>query len=186
MLEPNRCPRCLLLLRLCLCAEIPRLETRTRIVILRHVAERWRSSNSGRLAAIALVGSELVDHGDRDAPTDDSALRGPGTWLVFPEGPPRRTAPAPPPERLIFLDATWQQAKRMRQRITALRGLPILSLAVDEVPEARLRQSPGGGRVSTIEAIARALRLLEGDEPADALERLSAVHVARARASGRF
>lgn len=187
MLLPNRCPRCLLLERRCLCAEIPQLHTRTEIVILRHVGERWRSSNTGRIAALALAGSRLVDHGERDVAIDEAALGiGPGTWLVFPEGPPRRTAPEPAPERLIFLDATWQQAKRMRQRLAPLRGLPILSLAVDEVPVERLRASPGGGRVSTIEAIARALRLVEGEEAAAALERLFAIHVERAQASGRY
>jgi DTW domain-containing protein YfiP len=179
-----RCVRCLLRDELCLCAEIPRIETHTRVVIVRHIAERWRSSNSGRLAALALPNAEIVEHGGDDA-VPDSVLAQPGTWLVYPEGPPRREPPSPPPSRLLFLDATWHQARRMRQRLPGLRGMPILALAVDEVPPDRLRESPGGGRVSTIEAIARALRLLEGDAPADALERLFAVHVARARASGR-
>jgi len=170
--------------RVCVCADIPRIETRTQIVIVRHVGEKFRSSNSGRAAALALVGSQLLDHG-HGAPLDPALLRAPGTWLVFPEGEPRRTPPSPPPERLIFLDATWQQARRMRQRVPGLRGLPILHLAIDEVPAARLRESPGAGRVSTIEAIAHALRLLEGDAPADQLERLFALLVARARASGR-
>jgi DTW domain-containing protein YfiP len=54
------------------------------------------------------------------------------------------------------------------------------------VPAARLRNSPGEGRVSTIEAIAHALRLLEGDEPAAGLERLFAVAVERAQSMGRL
>lgn len=179
-----RCPTCLLIARLCLCAEVPRIETRTRVVILRHAAERWRTSNSGRIAALALTGATIVEHG-HGRELDEAAVRAPGTWLVYPEGAPRRVAPAPPPERLVFLDATWHQARRMRQRIAALRGLPVLALAVDEIPAARLRESPGGGRVSTIEAISRALRLCEGDAPADALDRLWGVMVERARASGR-
>ena len=184
MSDATRCPRCLLLARVCVCADIPRIENRTEIVIVRHISERFRSSNSGRVAALALARARLLDHGG-DAPLADDGLRAPGTWLVFPEGEPRRVAPAPPPERLVFLDATWQQARRMRRRLPALRGLPILHLAIDEVPAARLRESPGAGRVSTIEAIAQALRLVEGEAPAAALERLFAVLVARARASGR-
>src|SRR5688572_5908690 len=142
--DATRCPRCLLQARVCVCADIPRIETRTQIVIVRHIGERFRSSNSGRAAAMALVGSQLFDHGD-GARLDADALRAPGTWLVFPEGEPRRTAPSPPPERLIFLDATWQQARRMRQRLLGLRGLPILHLAIDAMPSARLRESPGAG-----------------------------------------
>jgi len=183
--ELERCDRCLLQRRLCVCAEIPRIETRTRVVILRHVAERWRSSNSGRVAAMALANSVIVDHGAQGATTDDRELRAPGTWLVYPEGEPARAAPVPPPERLVFVDATWHQARRMRQRMLGLRGLPILHLPVDVIPVARLRESPGGTRVSTIEAIAHALRLVEAEAPAVALERLFGLLVARARASGR-
>jgi DTW domain-containing protein YfiP len=174
-----RCERCLL--RECLCAQIPRIETRTRVVIVRHVAERFRSSNTGRLAALALARGEIVDHGTGA----DVAIDRGGAWLLWPEGPPVVVPPTPPPERLIVIDATWHQARRMRQRLPALRGLPIISLSVDEVPADRLRESPGRGRVSTIEAIARALRLLEGDSPAEALEALFALHVQRARSHGR-
>jgi DTW domain-containing protein YfiP len=75
----------------------------------------------------------------------------------------------------------------MYRKLDALRGLPILRLHPEDapVPVARLRNSPGEGRVSTIEAIAHALRLLEGDEPAAGLERLFAVAVERAQSAGR-
>ena len=49
----------------------------------------------------------------------------------------------------------------------------------------RMRASPGPGRVSTIEAIAQALRLLEGEAAAAPLEALFALAVARSRAAGR-
>ena len=69
-----------------------------------------------------------------------------------------------------------------------LRGLPVLHLPIADMPAARMRESPGPGRVSTIEAIARALRFLEGpegDAAAAQLERLFAVAVERAAATGR-
>src|SRR5688572_7671171 len=91
----ERCVRCLLQRRVCVCAEIPRIATRTRIVIVRHISERWRSSNSGRAAALALENCELHEHGDRDAPLDAAVLDRPGSWLVFPEGDPWTEAPVP-------------------------------------------------------------------------------------------
>ncbi len=169
---------------MCVCADIPVVPTRTRIVIVRHMAEAFRSSNTARLAHLALPNSEIVDHARKHEPID---LRtGPGTWLLFPEGAPRTAPPEPPPERLIVLDATWHQARRMRQKIVALRGLPVLRLPDEPAPRERMRESPGPGLVSTIEAIARALRLLEGDAPAAALERLFDAAVASARATGRL
>src|SRR5690349_1008903 len=160
----DKCPRCLLQRRVCLCAEVPTIETRTRVVIVRHHLEQFRSSNSGRLANLALTNSEIVNHGGIGGPAKLSSLD--GAWLLFPEGEPTSACPSPPPRQLIVLDATWSQARRMYRKIDALRGLPILRLPDAPVPAARLRNSPGEGRVSTIEAIASALRLLEGDEPA--------------------
>jgi DTW domain-containing protein YfiP len=178
-----KCARCLLQQRVCLCADVPTIATRTRIVIVRHHHEQFRSSNSGRLAHLALSNSEIVDHGGSGGPAQLGDLD--GAWLLFPEGEPVHAAPAPPPSQLIVLDATWSQARRMYRKLDALRGLPLLRLPDDPMPQARLRQSPGPGRVSTIEAIARALRLLEGDEMATPLEQLFAVAVGRAQSTGR-
>jgi DTW domain-containing protein YfiP len=155
-------------------------------VIVRHHREQNRSSNSGRLAHQALPNSAIVDYGGT-SPERELAVLPPldGAWLLFPEGEPTVACPSPPPAQLVVLDATWSQARRMYRKLDALRGLPILRLPDELVPEARLRASPGPGRVSTIEAIARALRLLEGDDVALPLERLFSVAVERARSSGR-
>ncbi len=179
----TKCPRCLLQQRVCLCAEVPTVATRTRIVIVRHHLERFRSSNSGRLANLALTNSAIVEHGGSGGPAVLPDLA--GAWLLYPEGEPTRSAPEPAPKQLIVLDATWSQARRMYRKLGALRGLPILRLPDAPMPRARLRESPGPGRVSTIEAIARALRLLEGEPAAAALEQLFQVAVARAQSTGR-
>jgi DTW domain-containing protein YfiP len=162
----------------CLCAAIPVIETRTRVVIVRHHLERWRASNTGRLAALALPAATIVDHGG-NLRIDPAAVPRAGSMLVYPEGPPATRPPEPRPEALVIVDASWHQTRRMRQRLPALRGLPVLHLPVAPMPADRMRESPGPGLVSTIEAIARALRLVEGDAPADALERLFALAVER-------
>ncbi len=61
----------------------------------------------------------------------------------------------------------------------------MLQLPDAPMPVARLRSSPGEGRVSTLEAIARALRLVEGEGAAEPLEALFALAVERAAALGR-
>ncbi len=186
----ERCPRCLLRQCACLCAEVPTVVTRTRVVIVRHQREQHRSSNSGRLAHMALPNSVLVDHGGGGSetnPHERPTVLPPldGAWLLFPEGEPMTRAPVPPVKQLVVLDATWSQARRMYRKLGALRGLPLLRLPDEPMPKARLRASPGPGRVSTIEAIARALRILEGDAVATPLEKLFQVAVERIHSSGR-
>ena len=170
------CQRCLF--QRCLCAEVPTIATRTRVVIVRHHREQHRSSNTGRLAHLALPNSEIIDYGGRCV-AELPALE--GAWLLFPGG--GSGMPVEPPKQLVVLDATWSQARRMFLKIAALRGLPILQLAPGPMAAARLRKAPGPGMVSTIEAIARALEQLEGT--GSALDTLFQVAVQRAAATGR-
>lgn len=180
---PGRCDRCRYALRVCLCAEIPTIVTRTRIVIVRHSQERNRSSNSGRLAHLALPNSVLVEYGGFDRePAQLPPLD--GTWLLFPVGPVTSQPLVPPPKAVLVLDATWSQARRMYRRLP-VHTLPILHLPGEIMAAQRLRQSPGPGQLSTIESIAQALHVLEGPAVAAPLERLFDVAVARAHASGR-
>lgn len=170
--HPGRCPRCLQRVEVCICATLPRVETRTTLVVIRHLLEAHKPTNSARLAALALPRLELLEYGS-PGPSEPEAIalvRAPGTWLVFPDGP-EATPGGPPPERLVILDGTWPQARRMLRRLDVLRGLPRLSLPPPEARRRMRRQSSGEG-MATLEAIARALELVEGPEVARPLEAL--------------
>jgi DTW domain-containing protein YfiP len=94
--------------------------------------------------------------------------------VLFPGPAPGPAAPAP--ERIVVLDGSWSQARRMLQRIPALRALPRLALAPPApAPGApRLRRPTVDGGVSTIEAMALALARLGEPDAAAGLDRLYA------------
>ncbi len=173
-----RCERCYLPQQLCLCAEVPRVETRTRFLLLQHLMELGKKSNTGRLAALALVSSRPLVYGSPAGTLDTALLSEPGTWLLYPDGP---TAPpgAPAPGQVVVLDASWFQARRMTQRIAALRTLPRLVLPPPEPGLLRLRDPTHPSGMSTLDAVARAVAVLEGPEVAAPLERLAALRVQR-------
>ena len=143
---------------MCLCSELPRLESRTEIVIVRHAGEEWLTSNTGRLATLMLPNAQIVKYGGGE-PFDESPLTGEGTWLLYPGT--GRELPAGAPRRLVVLDATFRQARRMYKRIEVLRSLPELSLAAPAEQPHRLRHPPHADGLSTIEAIATALGRFE-------------------------
>jgi DTW domain-containing protein YfiP len=154
---------------LCLCAEIPRVRTRTEIVVLRHVKETWRTSNTSRIASIALERTEVIEVGGLD---DDrmlfesrvaEVLARPGeSFLLYP-GTGNAELPRDRPIRLIVPDGSWRQARRMLLRVPGLSKLPRITFAAP-APAARLRTPPTAEGLSTIEAIALALGSVEGDE----------------------
>jgi DTW domain-containing protein len=147
------------------------------VVFLRHASERDRLSNTGHWAALALAGSAVVEQGVPNAPLDTAGLAGPGTWLLYPSPHPP-PAGSGPPRRLVVPDGTWPQARRMVQRVPQLWALPRLSLPSPAVVP-RLRRPLAGG-MSTLEAVAAALRSLGEESAAAGLETLLADGVALA------
>lgn len=173
----GRCARCFLPPPLCLCPDAPRLAVRTRLLVVRHHKEALKTTNTARLACLALEGSRMAGYGTPNVPFDPAPLTEPGTWLLFPDG----GTPAggrPPPRQLVVLDGTWAQARRMVQRVPELRGLPRLALPPPP-PRTRLRTPPHPDGMSTLEAIAQAYRVLEGEHVAAPLEALHDLFVER-------
>jgi DTW domain-containing protein YfiP len=156
---------------------VPELLSPVQFVLLRHASEIPRLTNTGRWAALALPGTEIIEYGLAGSPVDGAALAGTGTYVLFPSPhPPTATATL---RRVVVPDGTWAQARRMVQRVPALRALPRLSLPPS--PSAgRLRRPTVPGGVSTIEAIAGALRLLGEPEVAARLDALHALGCERA------
>ena len=174
----GRCRACFFRREVCLCDRVVRVRARTSVLILRHAKEAWKSTNTARLAALALEGAEIVAYGAPGRPLDGALLRGEGTWLLFP-GMGRTPPPAGPPRRLVVLDGSWGQARRMVQRVAALRALPRLSLPPHRPDRARMRRPPSPEGLSTLEAIALALGRLEGEDVQRPLLDLYALAVER-------
>mgnify|MGYP002639644892 CR=1 FL=1 len=169
----GHCPRCFLPQHLCLCPELPRLTSGCRVVVVRHWNESWRTTNTGRLVALALEGAELIDHGQKHYRLEAADLpAGPGTCLLYPaQGDDAPVWTGGRPSVLVVPDGTWSQARRMVRRLPGLAQLPRLDLQVDAVPlpARRIRRSPTVSARSTIEAVAGALALWEPPETAQAL-----------------
>jgi DTW domain-containing protein YfiP len=161
----------------CICDAIPRLETPFRFILYRHASERERLTNTARWAALAIPGTEIVEHGLPGEPADLGPLTPPGSVVLFPSARPQ-PPPATTPPVVVVPDGTWGQARRMLQRVPALRALPRLSLPAPAAA-LRLRRPHRGDGMSTLEAMAGALQVLGEPEAAARLLRLHRLAVER-------
>ena len=169
------CPRCARPLTHCLCPLIPRLDSRTRVLILQHPDESRHALNTARLAALGLLRGELRV-GERFAELD-AELRGCEVWLLFPGEQARCAAQLASCEEsavervLLVPDGTWRKVRRLLHCNPWLAQLPRLTLG--EVPPSRyrLRKAPDPAALSTVEAIVHCLNALEGEGRFDALLR---------------
>lgn len=167
--EVERCPRCRMVTALCYCAEISAVPTRTRITLVLHAMEQRKSSNSGRLVSYALSNSEILVHGRKDEILNTIAAQGYAPYVLHPDGASTIDSPSflelalLTPIQLIVPDGNWGQASRMVKRIPGLQNLPMVRLPRGR-GVFRLRKNPDPERMGTMEAIARALEILEGPE----------------------
>ncbi len=177
-----RCARCRMHDVACVCAEIPSLRTRTRLVLLMHRDEERKPTNTGRLAALSLPNSEIVVRGAITGEPDFTLDPAYQPALLFPhEGavPLPTYAGGDRPVCLIVPDGTWRQAAKMHKRVPALRGVPCVSIPDGAETRYRLRAERREGGLATIEAIARAYAILEGPRVADELLRVFETMVTR-------
>ncbi len=182
----RRCPVCRLAQHLCLCDQLFTLPTRVRVLMLRHYKEVHKGSNSARLVDLVLPNCTIRDYGARDSSLELEGLAGPGVALLFPSDG-GKTLPPAKVSTLVVVDGTWSQARRMMNRIPGLVTLPRLDVAMHATDRIRMRRSPVPGRVSTAEAVAYALDLLEGPGTGDSLMALYETQVERVwQARGRM
>jgi DTW domain-containing protein YfiP len=161
---------------LCVCPLIPqpRIETRTRLVLFIHRYEARKPTNTGGLAAECLANSETIVRGHPEQPTPRFlSCAGTHPLFLFPydDATPLAELAVPSvPVTLIVPDGTWRQASKVRNRVSGLHDVPCVSLPAGAPSTYRLRAESHEAGLSTIEAIARAMGILEGHHVQRALE----------------
>ena len=169
-----QCPRCLRPTTHCLCALIPSLHSRTRVLLLQHPSEVNHALNTARLAALGLVNAQLVVG---EIFEDLQTLLNPPGYqarLLFPAEdaqPLQAYSPSSQPLLLVVPDGTWRKARKLLHLNPLLAALPRVTLAAGAVSRYRLRKAPGPGALSTVEAIVQALQVLEAPQSFDPLLR---------------
>jgi len=159
-----------------MCEGMTRPHTTTRVDIIMHHHEQWRSSNTARLAHWALPNSGLhsygaphmrleADHFDTDTFQYLVLFPSAGARCLHPNmlvEDPRTTV-------LVVPDGSWRQARRMSRRLMLWGLRQHVTLPPGAPSIYRLRRQAHAHHVSTFEAIARALGALEGEAVEHAL-----------------
>ncbi|MFY0476038.1 tRNA-uridine aminocarboxypropyltransferase [Achromobacter marplatensis] len=168
------CTRCLRPESHCLCALIPSLSCRTRVVVLQHPSESRHALNTARLAVLGLTGARRVV-GEHFS-SADWAQPGYAPRLLFP-GPAAETLTPgygqnlDEPILLIVPDGTWGHARKLLHINPELAALPRVMLPQGLKTRYRVRHADIPGALSTIEAVTHALNAIEAPMRADALLR---------------
>lgn len=157
--KPEPCPGCGLSFQ-CLCTLIPKLNSKTEIILLTHPNEMLRDTNSGKIVSQTLNNCSTFIW-DRKQP-DAELLRRINSkdkrvLLLFPSEKSRSLEQvddkaADQSEFLfIILDSTWQEAKKMLNKSEWLKDIATVHLTTDRPSAYSLRKNQQPGNLCTCE-----------------------------------
>lgn len=177
-------------MEICICQLIPRIETATKIIVVVARREASAPTNTGRLASMALKNSALLVRGDLENPYDLSVHIPANTTplVLFPAEEASVVnedflKSIVTPICLIVPDGNWRQANKMRRRDPHMAELRTIKLAPGTVSQYRVRAESQPEGLATIEAIARALGVIETPAVQSSLELIFHKMVSRTMAS---
>lgn len=151
---------------MCICPELPALRPRTRIVILAHRIELLKPTNTAKLVKTMLGASATLMQSDLRCAPEPVGKR----WVLFPsdDAQPLEQV-ADQVDELLIPDGTWGQARNIARRHPACAELTPVRLTNAAPSSYHLRRQGDHAGLCTLEAVAEALRIIEGAACADAL-----------------
>lgn len=165
---------------------IPQITLETRVIILMHTSEEVLPSNTARLAHKSLTNSEIRINGRIGDRLSTSGLIQDGrqSLLLYPSPHAAElnvdfVAELKQPVNLIVPDGKWRQTQKFARREAALAGIPHVKVPAGQPSQYLLRTQPNERSLCTLEAIARALGVLESRAAQVQLETVLSVMVER-------
>lgn len=164
------CNRCQYSQQTCVCDAINIINNNLKIIILQHPSEVKASKNTAHLVKLTLTNCEIHigEHDDdftflNNLPSESTAVLYPGEDAILLDNKKVDTSLPSTPllKQLIVIDGTWKKAFKIMQLTKSLQRFNRVSF--DKLPKNRyvIRKAPRADSLSTLEAVAYSLQLLE-------------------------
>lgn len=165
------CKRCSFSLSTCICDAIICVNNHTQVVILQHPSEAKISKNTAQLLALSLKHCDIIKgENNQDficlqkLPVESTVLLYPNEHAIELDLPNNKER-LKPITHLIVIDGTWNKAFKILQLTPLLQQFKTVSF--NHIPTNRytIRKAPRADSLSTLEAVAHSLSLIETLDP---------------------
>lgn len=173
----NRCKKCRMIGSHCICSYLMGIDNLTPVTILMHHRESLTTTNTARIAHFLLKNSSIHYRGLIDSPLKEEDILKPGYTPLYLF--PSETSVCLTQKlvdslrgkiQLIVPDGSWRQTKRVARREPFLKDVQHVKLFDVSPGMFFLRRKIKEEGVSTIEAIARAIGVIESQHIQQNLE----------------
>lgn len=180
------CPVCFLHRDRCLCDLIPSIYLKTKLTLVIHNSELRRTTNTGTLAVKALTNSELLIRGKINEPLDLSQTLSQNyrSVLFYPcedavDLSAEFISQSSLPIHLIVPDGNWRQASKVHYRHNEIKHLPRVMIKTENTETHHLRAESSKEGMATLQAIAHAMGIIEGENIKNELLKLYNIKLER-------
>jgi DTW domain-containing protein YfiP len=166
------CERCLFTPSTCICGAIKRLTNKVSVVILQHPSEEKIAKNTAKLLNLSLTHCKIIKGENNTDFAMLNSLPVKSTVLLYPNEHATYLDDANPKPglsnitHLVVIDGTWKKAYKILQLTPLLTKFKTVSFK--QLPQNRyaIRKAPRADSLSTLEAVAHSLLLIEQLNPA--------------------
>lgn len=166
--ESERCPQCYIKKMWCYCDQLKLLDSKNSVTIVMHKREYFLTSNTAHIIPLVLHNGKTVlkERESGILSEQDLFLPDREIYMLYPDEKAVAIEELNPksPIQLIVPDGTWVQARKMGRREPLLKNLPTVSITPTEKSRYFLRKQGREHGVCTYEAVAYAMKHLEGEE----------------------
>lgn len=165
------CPNCARPNVTCICKLCCDINNQIDVWILQHPSETKQAKGSAILTNLSLqkskilVGEDFSRHDELNALIADTSRK---VYLLYPHKSANVVVPVNKSEQqrvvLLVLDGTWKKAYKMYQMSSNLQALPKVIISPDVVSQYVIRKHHKPNDVSTLEACAHALAVMENSQ----------------------
>jgi DTW domain-containing protein YfiP len=161
------CNNCQFALNTCLCGAITTVKNHVNIIILQHPSEQKIAKNTAKLLNLSLTNCQIIIGENNDdfaqlkaLPINTTALLYPNEQAVYLDDSSALNT-LQPITHLVVIDGTWKKAYKILQLCTLLKQFKTVSFK--QLPKNRyaIRKAPRADSLSTLEAVAHSLFLIE-------------------------
>ena len=166
------CERCNFSPSTCICNAITCVDNQTQVVVLQHPSEAKISKNTAQLLALSLTRCKIIIGENNQDFACLQKLPLSSTVLLYPNEVAIELDVANdnenvrPITHLIVLDGTWNKAFKILQLTPLLQKFKTVSFRQIPTNRYTIRKAPRADSLSTLEAVAHSLSLIEALNPA--------------------
>jgi DTW domain-containing protein YfiP len=166
------CNKCNFALNTCICGVITSVNNHVSVIILQHPSEQKITKNTAKLLNLCLTDCQIIVGEHNDDFAQLKTLPKSSTVLLYPNeqainlDDSKALHTLQPITHLIVIDGTWKKAYKILQLCSLLKQFKTVSFK--QLPKNRyaIRKAPRADSLSTLEAVAHSLFLIDQLNPA--------------------